>query len=102
MRTVVHGPLPAELEEYLAKRVKQAPAGAPKSKGGGDTRAAKKELGRVEREITRLDKEHEQVLADIAERAADYDAVAELDTRLRAIESRKAELEDLWLELSDY
>ncbi|MFN2522283.1 MAG: ABC-F family ATP-binding cassette domain-containing protein [Mycobacteriales bacterium] len=93
--------LPGGVEEYLAKRVKAAPA-APKSKGGGDTRLAKKELQRVEREIARLDKEHAQLLAQIAESAHDYDAVTVLDTRLREVEARKAELEDQWLELSDY
>jgi ATP-binding cassette subfamily F protein uup len=93
--------LPGGVDEYLAKRVKQAPAAAPKSKGGGDTRAAKKELSRVEREMARLDKEHDQVLADIEANAADYDKVAGLDTRLREIEARKTELEDLWLELSE-
>ncbi len=94
--------LPGGVDEYLRKRVKAEPASAPKSKGGGDTRAAKKELTRVEREIARRDKEHEQVLAEIAAQASDYDAVAKLDTRLREVEARKAELEDLWLELSDY
>ncbi|MCU1592485.1 MAG: transporter related protein [Frankiales bacterium] len=93
--------LPGGVDEYLAKRIKAAPAAAPKSKGGGDSRAAKKELTRVEREIGRLDKEHEAVLAEIAAKASDYDAVAALDTRLREIEARKAELEDLWLELSE-
>jgi ATP-binding cassette subfamily F protein uup len=34
--------LPGGVEEYLAKRVKAAPASAPKSKGGGDTRAARR------------------------------------------------------------
>ncbi|MCU1674312.1 MAG: putative transporter ATP-binding protein [Frankiales bacterium] len=94
--------LPGGVEEYLARRVKAAPASAPKSKGGGDTRAAKKDLQRVEREIGRLDKEHAQLLAQIAESAHDYDAVAALDGRLRELEARKAELEDQWLELSDY
>jgi ATP-binding cassette subfamily F protein uup len=93
--------LPGGVDEYLAKRVKQAPAAAPKSKGGGDTRAAKKELTRVEREMARLDKEHDQVLAEIADKASDYDAVAVLDLRLREIEARKTELEDIWLELSE-
>jgi ATP-binding cassette subfamily F protein uup len=94
--------LPGGVEEYLAKRIKQAPTAAPKSKGGGDTRAAKKELTRVEREMARLDKEHEQVLADIAAHASDYDKVAALDGRLREIEARKTELEDTWLELSEH
>jgi ATP-binding cassette subfamily F protein uup len=93
--------LPGGVEEYLAKRVRQAPAAAPRSKRGGDTRAAKKELTRVEREIGRLDKEHEKLLAELAEKAADYDAVAALDARLRELAARKAELEDAWLELSE-
>jgi len=93
--------LPGGVEEYLAKRVKQAPAGAPKSKGGGDTRAAKKELGRVERDIAKLDKQEQELHAQIADQAADYAAVAALDERLRAVRSEKAELEDTWLELSD-
>jgi ATP-binding cassette subfamily F protein uup len=93
--------LPGGVEEYLAKRIKQAPAAAPKSKGGGDTRAAKKELARVEREIGRLDKEHDKLLAELAEKAADYSAVAALDEQVREVERRKAELEDTWLELSD-
>jgi ATP-binding cassette subfamily F protein uup len=93
--------LPGGVEEYLAKRIRQAPAEAPKSKGGGDTRAAKKELGRVEREIARLDKEHDQLLAQIAEKAADYEAVAALHEQVRDVEARKAAAEDTWLELSE-
>jgi ATP-binding cassette subfamily F protein uup len=93
--------LPGGVEEYLARRIKQAPAAAPKSKGGGDTRAAKKELTRVEREIGRLDKEHDKLLAELAEKAADYSAVAALDEQVRDVERRKAELEDTWLELSE-
>jgi ATP-binding cassette subfamily F protein uup len=52
--------------------------------------------------MARLDKEHEQVLADIAAHASDYDKVAALDGRLREIEARKTELEDTWLELSEH
>jgi ATP-binding cassette subfamily F protein uup len=51
--------------------------------------------------MARLDKEHEQVLADIAAHASDYDKVAALDGRLREIEARKTELEDTWFELSE-
>ncbi len=91
--------LPGGVEEYLAKRVKQAPAGAPKSKGGGDTRAAKKELGRVEREIAKLDREEQQLLADLAAHATDYAKTAALDAQLGELRERKAALEDSWLEL---
>ena len=91
--------LPGGVEEYLAKRVKAAPASAPKSKGGGDTRAAKKELSRVEREIARLDTRQTRIEAEMAERAADFPAVARLDEELRTLQADKAALEDSWLEL---
>jgi ATP-binding cassette subfamily F protein uup len=93
--------LPGGVDEYLAKRVKAAPAAAPKSKGGGDSRAAKKELSRVEREIARLDKRGAQLTAEMAEKAADFAAVAALDEQLRALQDEQASLEDTWLELSE-
>ncbi len=91
--------LPGGVEEYLAKRIRQAPAAAPKSKGGGDSRAAKKELSRVEREIARLDKKEAELNAAMAEKAADFAAVAVLDEQLRALQADRAALEDTWLEL---
>ena len=91
--------LPGGVEEYLAKRKKAAPAAAPKSRGGGDSRAAKKELSRVEREIARLDTRGAKLEAEMAEQAADFGAVARLDEELRALQAEKATLEDTWLEL---
>jgi len=91
--------LPGGVEEYLAKRRKAAPAAAPKSRGGGDSRAAKKELSRVEREIARLDTKGTKLQAEMAEKAADFSAVARLDDELRALQAEKAALEDTWLEL---
>ncbi len=93
--------LPGGVDEYLAKRVRSAPAPAPKSKGGGDSRAARKELSRVEREIARLDKRGAQLTAEMADKATDFAAVAALDEQLRALQHDKASLEDTWLELSE-
>ena len=93
--------LPGGVDEYLAKRVKAAPAAAPRSKGGGDSRAARKELSRVEREIARLDKRGAQLTAEMAEQAADFAAVAVLDEQLRTLQDDKAALEDTWLDLSE-
>ena len=93
--------LPGGVEEYLAKRVKAEPAAAPKSKGGGDSRAAKKELNRVEREIGRLDKRTAELEGAMAAQAADFAAVAALDEELRQVQADKAALEDTWLELSE-
>jgi ATP-binding cassette subfamily F protein uup len=91
--------LPGGVDEYLAKRVKAAPSSAPKSKGGGDTRAAKKELSRVEREIARLDARQGKLEAEMAEKAADFAAVARLDEERRALQVEKGSLEDSWLGL---
>jgi ATP-binding cassette subfamily F protein uup len=96
--------LPGGVEQYLAERVKAAPAEAPKSqghkaKGGGDTRAAKKELSKVEREIARLDKRTAEIEKKMAEQASDFEAVARLDEQLREVQAEKAALEDSWLEL---
>ena len=91
--------LPGGVEEYLAKRRRAVPAAAPKSKGGGDSRAAKKELSRVEREIAKLDQREAGLHAQLAERAADFPAVAALDEQLRAAQAEKVALEDTWMEL---
>ena len=93
--------LPGGVEEYLAKRVRQEPASAPRSRGGGDSRAAKKELSRVERELARLDRRTAELQAQMADVAADFAAVAALDEQLRSVQADKAALEDAWLELSD-
>ena len=91
--------LPGGVEEYLAKRVQQAPAPPPRSKGGGDTRAAKKELSRVEREIARMDRREGELHSQLAAAAADFERVAALDEQLRTLQADKAALEDTWLEL---
>ena len=90
--------LPGGVEEYLAKRKRAAPAAAPKSKTG-DSRSARKELSRVEREIARLDTRHTKLEAEMAEKAADFAAVARLDEELRALQAEKGVLEDAWMEL---
>jgi ATP-binding cassette subfamily F protein uup len=95
--------LPGGVEQYLAERVRQAPASAPKSKrgSGGDPRAARKELSRVERDIGKLDKRSAELQAKMAAQATDFAAVAELDAELRTVQDQKAALEDTWLELSE-
>ena len=94
--------LPGGVEEYLAKRIKQAPAAAPQKQSGGDSRAAKKELQRLERELVKLDRRESELLAQIAAQATDYPAVAVLDTELRSVREHKESTEHTWLELSDF
>ncbi|HWH28167.1 MAG TPA: ABC-F family ATP-binding cassette domain-containing protein [Mycobacteriales bacterium] len=93
--------LPGGVEQYLAERVRREAPAAPARQRTGDTRAAKKELTRLERELTKLEREEARLHAALAERATDADAVLALDAELRALQARRGQLEDAWLELSD-
>ena len=93
--------LPGGVDQYLAQRVRSSPAVAPKAARAGDSRAARKELSRVERDIARLDRREAEIHAAMAAQASDFAAVAALDEHLRALRTEKAALEDTWLELSE-
>ncbi len=96
--------LPGGVEEYLQRRVRRDSPSATVQAArapAGDSRAAKKELSRVEREIGRLDKAENALHEKLAAAAADHGAVLALDEQLRALQADKAALEDTWLALSE-
>ncbi|MEU1618508.1 ABC-F family ATP-binding cassette domain-containing protein [Streptomyces sp. NPDC005722] len=98
--------LPRGIDEYLERRraavEAAAPAPAPaKPKGGGDSRAAKKELQRVERQLDKIAERESKLHTAIAENATDFEKVAELDLELRSLAAEREELEMRWLELAD-
>jgi ABC transport system ATP-binding/permease protein len=117
--------LPRGVDEYLERRARAreqaaaAPAqGAPASPAGpaGATagtdakpagkpaalsRAAQKELQRIERRLDRVGEQETSLHAEIAENATDFALVAELDTRLRKLTSERDDLETRWLELAE-
>ncbi|MGW0008081.1 ABC transporter C-terminal domain-containing protein, partial [Nocardia grenadensis] len=96
--------LPGGIEEYLKRRRDAVEAGAtaaPTRRGGGDTRAAKKELQRVERQLSKLADREKKVHDGLAEHATDFDKVSTLDAELRAIRDERDELEMRWLELAE-
>jgi ATP-binding cassette subfamily F protein uup len=109
--------LPRGLDEYLERRrqvIAAAVAAAPVSavadksvkstkpeKSSGDARAAKKELQRIERQLTKLSERETQLHAQITENATDFGKVAELDTQLRRLVVERDELEMRWLELAE-
>ncbi|MEV7938417.1 MULTISPECIES: ABC-F family ATP-binding cassette domain-containing protein [unclassified Kitasatospora] len=68
---------------------------------GGDLRAAKKEMQKMERQIAKLDQKESKLHAQLAEHAADFSKVAELDAQLRTVREEKEELELSWLELAE-
>ncbi|MEY9841812.1 ABC-F family ATP-binding cassette domain-containing protein [Streptacidiphilus sp. EB103A] len=105
--------LPKGIDEYLDRRhaMEAASAASGTASSGavsvaaprktGDTRTAKKELQRLERQIQKLDKEEAKLHAQMAEQAADFGRVAELDSKLRALKEERDELELEWLELAE-
>ncbi|MFN2538461.1 MAG: ABC-F family ATP-binding cassette domain-containing protein [Mycobacteriales bacterium] len=94
--------LPGGVEEYLAKRVRRGTATAPVGeKPKGDTRLAKKELQRLERQLVTLDKRESELHAAMAAQAADHEAVLRLDRELHAVRAEKGSVEEAWLLLSE-
>jgi ABC transport system ATP-binding/permease protein len=107
--------LPGGVEEYLALRRAEVEAqtrpGRTASADGcaseqegpsaGDVRAARKELARLERQLSRLADQEVRLHAELAAKATDHQAVLELDGRLRALQDEKARLEEEWLEAAE-
>jgi ABC transport system ATP-binding/permease protein len=99
--------LPGGVEEYLAGLPTGEPvvtAGPKPERDGmsaGDLRAAKKDLVRLERTLSKLADKEERLHAQMAEHATDYAKVASLDADLRALHTEKAALEEEWLTLAE-
>jgi ATP-binding cassette subfamily F protein uup len=97
--------LPGGVEEYLERRAAsvEAAAGAAadeRRERRGDTRAARKELLRLERRVDTLQKREATLHDQLAAAATDYAKVAELDAQLRALLAEREAAEEAWLELA--
>ncbi len=116
--------LPGGVDEYLALRAAQVKAGAGRPTASGspmdagsdeggavasattlssaDQRAITKEIGAIERRLSKLDaqirKMHDQLAAHDQ---ADFTGLATLTASLRTLEDEVSEQEARWLELSD-
>ncbi|WP_327293333.1 ABC-F family ATP-binding cassette domain-containing protein [Streptomyces sp. NBC_01198] len=98
--------LPRGVDEYLERRRAIAEAAAPpapaaREKPAGDTRMAKKELQRIERQLDKVGDKEKVLHARITEHATDFAKVAEIDAELRALREEREDLEMRWLELAD-
>jgi ATP-binding cassette subfamily F protein uup len=98
------------IEEYLARRAAQEDAASgpgPGARAGsglgaaGAQRAAKKEMQRLERQLDRLTAREEELTAELAASASDYEKLIELGAQLRAIQEEKASLEERWLTVAE-
>jgi ATP-binding cassette subfamily F protein uup len=93
--------LPGGVEEYLGHiSPAAAPVAAPRT-SGVDTRAAQKELTRLERSIARLEQREASLHDQMATHATDYEKVTALDAELRSVRDEKAGLEEAWLALAE-
>ncbi|MEU6993231.1 ABC-F family ATP-binding cassette domain-containing protein [Streptomyces sp. NPDC046465] len=120
--------LPRGIDEYLERRQRMAETGAaatpaastsgqgagavaaPAAGGSGsgsgsgsakDSRAAKKELQKVERQLSKVSERETKLHAQIADNATDFGKVAKLDAELRELIGERDELEMRWLELAE-
>ncbi|WP_448631420.1 ABC-F family ATP-binding cassette domain-containing protein [Cellulomonas soli] len=78
-----------------------AAAEQPVAPSAADVRAARKEIARVERRLSRIAAQEAELHARMVEQATDHQAVTALDSELRALAAEKDELEMVWLEASE-
>ncbi len=97
--------LPGGVEEYLERRrgtKDTSPTPAPPAEdrprsGAALERARKKELARLESQLSKVESEIKRIHDAMAASATDFERLAVLDTDLRAACTRKNELEEAWL-----
>jgi len=103
--------LPGGLDDYLARLTapshsapveRKAPVerGSAVNDRAGDGRAAKKELARLERQVSKLEQREAELHEQLASHATDYEKVSTLDAELRRVQTERAAAEDQWLDLA--
>ncbi|WP_194815859.1 ABC-F family ATP-binding cassette domain-containing protein [Nocardia sp. XZ_19_385] len=102
--------LPGGIDEYLKKRAAQntpllARAGSAESAASATDsavyRAARKELGKLERLIGKLDEREKKLHAALAEAATDSDKLMSLGAELKQVRVEKEAAEERWMELAE-
>lgn len=103
--------VPGGVDEYLQLLSKRAPAAsqsrgsvgdAPTTSNSAQARAARKELGAVERKLTKLTDKVSSVHAKMAAHdQSDFDGLTALTAELAAVNAEIGELEERWMELSE-
>jgi ATPase subunit of ABC transporter with duplicated ATPase domains len=82
--------------EQVAGRV-DSPAPAASAHSPAELREARKDMARVEKQLTRLAAREERIHADMAESATDHAKVLALNTQLREVVDEREALELEWL-----
>jgi ATP-binding cassette subfamily F protein uup len=89
----------AALESAQASAAAAVAASAPPS--GAVLRAARKEVGRLERALEKLSTREAQLHEEMAAAATDHDRLRALDDELRAVVAEREQVEAAWLEQSE-
>ena len=95
--------LPGGIDQYLAERAGEqderppAQPTQPKVSDAARSRAARKELARLESQLDKTARAVDRLHLRMAESASDYTRLAELQVELDAAEARQVELEEAWL-----
>jgi ATPase subunit of ABC transporter with duplicated ATPase domains len=103
--------LPGGVDEYLARvgtgapdgvPAKQAPA-APSATGlsSAETRQARKDLVRLERQLGKLEERVLKINEKLADHGSDYEKIIELEAQLKAVQEERGQVEEQWLELAE-
>lgn len=82
----------------------RAPAGAREADGRSGRRApsiVRKELREAERELERLQRRHDELVAAVEAGASDHTELARLGAELTEVDERRRAAEDRWLELAE-
>ena len=108
--------LPGGVDEYLAQATSRTGSGISSvsvlpqgpgatSSGSGlsaaELRQARKDLGKLERQLAKIDDRERKINESLAEHGSDYDKIVELDAELKRVQQERAEVEEAWLELAE-
>jgi ATPase subunit of ABC transporter with duplicated ATPase domains len=66
-----------------------------------DLREAKKDLNRIDRQLSKLSAQEDRIHVEMAAKASDHTAVLQLNTSLRAIVAEREALEREWLDVAE-
>jgi len=88
----------AAQDSAIAAVRETAPAGGLTE---ADRRQARKDVARVERQLSRLAEQEERLHTQMAAEATDYGRLAELQAQLSVVTAEKEQLEEQWLEAAE-
>jgi len=93
--------LPGGVTEYLRRRSQIAVAPPVARDRRVDSRAARRELTRLERLVSRLEAREAQLHEQMTQVASDFAQVSTLDAELRQVAAEREAAEHAWLEAAD-